>query len=194
MPALKNARHEAFARGIVEGRSARQAYISAGYSENGADQSASRLLSNAEVSARVAELKDQVAAAVVKTAAMSEQEALEALSTLGRSNARDYATLAYTGDLRDLTVEQSACVQELTTETYLDGHGDDAREVKRVKFKLYDKRASLVDILRYHGAFKDKVEHSGPDGGPIETREIGDVERARRVAFLLGLAAKKKGG
>lgn len=46
---------------------------------------------------------------------------------------------------------------------------------------------------RGHGKATQAVEVSGPDGGPIEHREIGDVERARRVAFLLGLAAKKKG-
>jgi hypothetical protein len=32
-------------------------------------------------------------------------------------------------------------------------------------------------------------EHAGRDGGPIETREYTDLEAARRVAFLLTLAA-----
>lgn len=35
--------------------------------------------------------------------------------------------------------------------------------------------------------FRDasKLELTGKDGGPMETREVGDVERARRVAFAL---------
>ena len=28
------------------------------------------------------------------------------------------------------------------------------------------------------------IEHSGPDGGPIETREISDIDRAKAMAFL----------
>ncbi len=34
----------------------------------------------------------------------------------------------------------------------------------------------------------DKInhEHSGKDGGPIETNEVGAIEAARRIAFILG--------
>lgn len=37
----------------------------------------------------------------------------------------------------------------------------------------------------------DKSEFSGPNGGPIETKEVGERELARRIAFALqrGLAA-----
>lgn len=52
--------------------------------------------------------------------------------------------------------------------------------------------AAVAVLDRGNGKVTQAVEHSGPDGGPIEHREIGEVERARRVAFLLGLAAKQK--
>lgn len=39
-----------------------------------------------------------------------------------------------------------------------------------LKVKFHDKRGALVDIGRHLGMFKDKVEYSGPDGGPIELR------------------------
>lgn len=29
------------------------------------------------------------------------------------------------------------------------------------------------------------IEHTGADGGPIVTQELGDTDRARRIAFLL---------
>jgi hypothetical protein len=29
------------------------------------------------------------------------------------------------------------------------------------------------------------IEHTGADGGPIQTEELGDTDRARRIAFLL---------
>lgn len=38
-----------------------------------------------------------------------------------------------------------------------------------LKVKLHDKKGALVDIGRHLGMFKDKVEHSGPNGGPIPT-------------------------
>jgi phage terminase small subunit len=57
--AMLNARQEAFARGLAEGMSQRQAYMAAGYGCKGttADENASRLLGNAKVAARVSELR-----------------------------------------------------------------------------------------------------------------------------------------
>ena len=41
--------------------------------------------------------------------------------------------------------------------------------------------------------FGDKLttEHTGKDGGPIETKEVSDTEAARRVAYMLGQAIKR---
>lgn len=36
-----------------------------------------------------------------------------------------------------------------------------------LKIKLHDKKGALVDIGKHLGMFKDRVEHSGPNGGPI---------------------------
>ncbi len=43
-----------------------------------------------------------------------------------------------------------------------------AREVKKVRLKLADKRAALVDLGRHHKLFTDKFEHGGKFGRPIE--------------------------
>ena len=61
MPALENARHERFVQGLMKGKTQELAYIDAGFSENGADVSASRLLGNAKVSDRLAELQERAA-------------------------------------------------------------------------------------------------------------------------------------
>ena len=50
---------------------------------------------------------------------------------------------------------------------------------------------ALAIIDRIHGKPKQAHEHSGPDGGPIETRELSDLELARRIAFILETAARK---
>ncbi len=36
------------------------------------------------------------------------------------------------------------------------------------------------------------IEHTGKDGGPIETRKMGDLEVARRLAFILDSARRKQ--
>jgi phage terminase small subunit len=64
MPILKNAKHEAFAHGIAKGSSIAQAYIDAGYSEQGANPSGIRLLRNATVQARIDEIKSNIEKAV----------------------------------------------------------------------------------------------------------------------------------
>jgi hypothetical protein len=67
MAILKNQRHETFAALIAAGKSATDAYVSAGFSagrdgdtKRGAAQSASRLRRSPRVSARIAELLSEV--------------------------------------------------------------------------------------------------------------------------------------
>lgn len=59
MAALKNARHEIFAQGVAKGLSASEAYVAAGYKES--RSAASRLSTNVNVVARVAELANRIA-------------------------------------------------------------------------------------------------------------------------------------
>jgi hypothetical protein len=66
MPILAHTKHEQFARSVAKGISATGAYISAGYSKAGAAASASRLMTNASVSARIKELKTANVANLVK--------------------------------------------------------------------------------------------------------------------------------
>jgi phage terminase small subunit len=63
-----------------------------------------------------------------------------------------------------LTRDQAAALAEVTVDDFTDGRGEDAREVRRVRFKLADKRASLVDIGRHLQMFTEKQEITGKDG------------------------------
>lgn len=63
MPALKNARHESFCQNMmIHKENATKSYIEAGYDARGnvAEVNASRLLRNAKVQERMAELRDTV--------------------------------------------------------------------------------------------------------------------------------------
>lgn len=35
------------------------------------------------------------------------------------------------------------------------------------------------------------IQHSGPDGGPIETKDVSDLEVGRRLAYLLEKAVRE---
>lgn len=216
---LANAKREAFARAIVAGASQREAYLAAGYkprTDAAADTAASRLLSEVEVARRVNALK---AAAADKTV-MDLKEVLQELSKLGRSSIQDMVNVGGddSGDviqsLRDMKPEHAAAVQELTIETYLDagaepdemqepqGHGGSlrrrrGREVKKVKIKLHDKRAALSELRRH----LEPVKHADPDGRPLgtgaaeaaaERDQLSELELARRIAFALESAARRK--
>jgi phage terminase small subunit len=107
-----------------------------------------RPMKSVTFAARVAELKDEAA----RGAVLTTREVLEGLSRLAVSNMQDYVGAhGQLLDMSQLTREHAAALQEVTIDTYMDG----AREVKRVKFKLYDKRAALVDLGRHYKLFTD---------------------------------------
>ena len=60
MPVLSNPQHEKFALLLASGLSATKAYIKAGYSARGARQSAHALLTNPDISLRVAEVTSEL--------------------------------------------------------------------------------------------------------------------------------------
>jgi phage terminase small subunit len=194
MPILRNNRHEAFARAIVEGSSGRAAYGAAGYRAKGvvADANASRLLTNAKVSARIAELKGLAAQA----STVEATRVLTELAKLAFANMADYMRVGPGGDpvldFSKLTRDQAAALVEVTVEDYLDGRGEDARQVRRVKFKLASKLVALELLGKHLGLFKDRVEHTGKDGGPVEVKHYTDIEAARLIGRLLSKVAKDR--
>lgn len=50
-----------------------------------------------------------------------------------------------------------------------------AQTKEGVRIKFHDKKGALVDIGRHLGMFTDKVEHSGPGGGPIAVQRVERV-------------------
>jgi len=140
---------------------ATQAAIRAGYSKSTAKQQGSRLLTNADIAAAVAAGGKKIGQKLELTTDMIKEE----LRLLGFANMLDYTKVNGNGDLvadlSKLSREQAAAMSEVTIETYLDGAGEDAQEVKRVKFKLHDKRAALVDLGKHLGMFKDDSNKPG---------------------------------
>lgn len=82
MAVLTNPKHELFAQGLAKGLTQVEAYERAGYQPT--PESASRLLTNAKVSARVAELQERAAARVEITVAGLTERLLR-LATMAES-------------------------------------------------------------------------------------------------------------
>lgn len=182
---LDNARHERFAQELAGGASQVEAYELSGYKpDTGA---ASRLSANVSIESRVAELKLAAAANTVITI----ERVMAELGKLGFANMADYMSVGPDGDpfldFSALSRDQAAALTEVTVEDFKDGRGEDARDVRRVKFKLADKRAALVDLAKMLGGYSEKHEHTGKDGGPIE---IADTDLARLIVFQLTKASR----
>lgn len=140
---------------------ATQAAIRAGYSKDTARQMGSENLSKPDIADAIAERRK----AQAEKLDLSADRVLRELSLIGFANMQDYVRVTSDGDpfvdLSQLTRDQAAAIGEVTVEDFVTGRGDDARDVRRVKFKLSDKRAALVDLGRHLKLFTDKVEHSG---------------------------------
>jgi phage terminase small subunit len=71
-------------------------------------------------------------------------------------------------DYSTLTRDQAAALQEVTVDEYVvpdpDGPDEAGKRsclpVRKVKFKLADKRAALVDLGKHLGMFVERQEHS----------------------------------
>lgn len=60
------------------------------------------------------------------------------------------------------------------------------------KLKLNDRLRGADMLGKSVGMFKDRVELTGPKGGPIQTEELSMNEAARRIAFVLTKASKQQ--
>lgn len=167
MPPLHNEKHEIFAQEVAKGKTAVDAYEIAGYERN--DGNCVRLKKDPKVKARIREIQGRAA----KRAEISVKNVLRELALLGFANMADYMRANPDGDpyldFSSLTREQAAALVEVTVEDFKEGRGKDARDVRRIKFKLADKRAALVDIGRHLGMFKDRTVHENPDGSPVSS-------------------------
>jgi phage terminase small subunit len=156
MAPLKNPRHEKLAQEMAKGKSATEAMAEVGYTD---PRNSTRLTKKDEIRARIDELIGKGA----ERAEITIERILSELAKIGFSNMMDYMVVGSDGkpslDFSAITREQAAAIQELNVETV--PGGEERPEVTRVRFKLSDKRAALVDLGKHLGAFKEKVEHSG---------------------------------
>lgn len=147
----------AFVQEYLVDLNATQAAKRAGYSERTASRTGSENLSKPVIAAAIAKAQTERANRTQVTA----DRVVEELAKIGFSNLLDYFSLTSDGepyvDLSTVTREQAAVLAELQVDDFLEGRGDDAREVRRVKVKLHDKLKALEQLAKHLG-IADKVD------------------------------------
>ncbi len=193
MPVLDNQRHERFAQEIAKGAPAGRAYEAAGYEGAGADQNGSRLMKNDKVAARIQEIKEAAATKVGVTV----ERVMGELAKIGfsdirqavawRANATQISEDPETGEPKIVAHNEVVLIDSDKIDDATAGAISEISQTAQggIKIKFHDKRAALVDLGKHLGMFKEKVEVTGKDGGPIETHDVSGRELARRIALAL---------
>lgn len=201
MPILSNPKHERFAQEMAKGKSASEAYELAGFRPNSGN--AATLKATQSISKRIGEIlkREQVVEAkatelAAERLSITKERVLAELAKIGFANMADYMKAGPGGDpyldFSTLTRDQAAALSEVTVEDFKDGRGEDAREVRRVKFKLHDKKGALVDIGRELGMFVNRTEVGGP--GDFERLSDADLEErlTREAADIFEVGEREK--
>jgi len=202
MPPLKNSKHEMFARLIAEGTPSTVAVRSSGilFSTNPGTVAvkASKMLHSPAIAERIDELKSHAASV---TSVVTVSRVLEELANIGFANMADYVRVQEDGtayvDLSKIDRKQMAAIAEVIVEEVPEGKGDNVRMIRKTRFKLHDKRAALQDLGKHLGIFKEKIEVTGANGGPVQIQNKVDVnlldrEERDMLRQLLVSAAERK--
>lgn len=147
-------KEEKFCQEYIVSLNATQAAIKAGYSEKTAYSQGHRLLKNVEIQKRIEYLKANLAEACGISAARIIKEH-EKIAFVDAGQLRDGWMLLK--DFENLTPEQRACIQEVSSRQTKrlslssDGEEDSVIVDEYVKIKLYDKQKSLDSLSKMLG-------------------------------------------
>lgn len=176
VPAHLTAKQQRFIEEYCVDMNATQAAIRAGYAKRGAAEEGYRLLGNVHIAAAVAKYKADLAARARRTKEDIEAE----LEKMGFANLANYHRMVDGEPVIDLSAcgrDEFAALSELETHDYVDGRGEDARDVKKVRIKMTDKRAALMDLAKLRGHVTDKSEVTVKP-----TSHASIVERVRQMS------------
>ena len=144
-----------FVRQYLVDRNGKQAAIRAGYSEKGAEVQASKLL-------RIPKVAEAVGEATAKAATKAEVELVEVLREIKRLAFSNAALTVDAGnnllDLHKMPEDVQRAIASIEVEERWAGSGEDATPYLVKKVKLWDKGAALDKLIRFLGAYKDKLE------------------------------------
>lgn len=202
MPALKNAKHEkfvqAYMRGKHEGNAAR-CYKEVFGTNN--RTSAYKLLHRADIVCRINELRKQVedlhavaTERAIEELAISKERIMAELARMGFANMLDYirpkANGTVTVDLAALDRDKATAIQEVTVDAI---ETDDGPRAFRVRFKLCDKRAALIDLAKLAGFYAEAPANVNIIAGAVIDRPPQETFKQWEARRLLELKPATNG-
>lgn len=181
-------KQQRFVNEYLVDRNATQAAIRAGYSVKTANEIGAQNLAKVSIKEAIAIGEAEIA----ERTKITQDKVMKELEKIGFSNMLDYITITNSGDpvtdFSMLTRDQAAAISEIVVEEYTEGRGEDARNVKRTKFKLSDKRSALVDMGKHLGMFKDHLVHSNDPDNPLTDTKA----TSKKLAALAKLKKAKE--
>lgn len=192
---------EKFVIEFLKDENATQAAIRAGYSPKTAYSSGQRLLKSVEVADKIAKAK----AKQLKRLEISADRVLNEIARVAYSDLTDVVTFDGTDEedpwgtpadedgrrrppphLARLTVKPSKSLDKDVTAAIAEiSESCDQHGKVTTKVKMHDKLGALKLLGQHLKLFADKLELSGPDGGPIEVANMTPEQRKERLAELL---------
>jgi len=160
-------KQERFVREYLVDLNTTQAAIRTGYSKKTAYSIGQENLKKPEVAAEIKKAQK----ALAKKAKVTAESVIAEMGRIAFANMQDYLDVSDPTkpkvDLSRLTPAQASVIAEAT----VDKQGFN----QRVKIKLHDKLSALTQLGMHLGLFKDRHEHTGADGEPIQRTVIVEV-------------------
>ena len=172
-----NDKQKQFCKEYLVDLNATQAAIRARYAEKTAYSQGQRLLKNVEAQEYIRELMQKREQRTEITA----DKVLEEYAKLGFSDVTDYLQVVTERILVGHDKETGEPISDISQFVLMKDTANIPKsklaaisEIKQAKdgsisFKLHDKKGALDSIAKHLGMFTERVEHTGKDGGPIQT-------------------------
>ena len=168
---------------------ATQAYLRAGYkvSEPVARANAAKMLTKSNILETIHRSIGQR----LSKLEINNETVLREIAKMAFANMFDYITVQKDGtayvDLSRITRDQATAIQELNFEEGIEGSGDGARPIKKIKFKLSGKRENLELLGRYLKLFSDTTPAVSKDVKNLLNGVLSGKMTAREAAYRINL-------
>lgn len=167
----KQAKEDRFILEYIKDLNGRQAAIRAGYSPKGAEVQGSLFLSNPNVREKI----DKLLAERAKKTGIDAEWLLRRLADEAEADALDL--FDNDGNIRPIQewplIWRKGLISSMDVETLYDSRGPERSSIGTItKLRISD-RVKRLELLGRHvniQAFRERFEHSGPGGGPIEVQ------------------------
>ena len=172
-------RRAEFVRQYIKSLNAAGAARAAGYAPSSANTEGSRLLANADVQHAISEARAQLA----EREQVTPERIVSELASIAFSDLGDYFRLDGKNasiDFSNLPIGATKALESITVDEYVEGRGDNAQNVRRIRVRLHDKRAALVDLAKTLGMFSDGVNVQVNVNESDQLQEF-DVEQLREL-------------